>query len=273
MTKNIGRNDPCPCGSGVKYKRCCLAKEKQTKAINQDVVKNKFDEDYVIGALLKSSKEFNAFYKAERAKITQPIEWIKDESLQEESPARYGHIDENNGVIRLRRIPPEIEDAVIIAHELQHAVIISKGFPGTICNESQYEYLSTALNTMVHDPLVHKTLQIYGFDLLDDFTKWANKSLNKLKTLHTPTSHPAKMQWVFNYVKKIIHWEIVRTEGDGNSEFQLRFESHYPELANVGQELLVLVKSIGYDTPDKMHKLLREIVLRYELSDYISEDD
>ncbi|PYU20285.1 MAG: hypothetical protein DMG30_21520, partial [Acidobacteria bacterium] len=20
----IGRNDPCPCGSGKKYKRCCL---------------------------------------------------------------------------------------------------------------------------------------------------------------------------------------------------------------------------------------------------------
>jgi hypothetical protein len=26
---NIGRNDPCPCGSGKKYKNCCL-KSKQT---------------------------------------------------------------------------------------------------------------------------------------------------------------------------------------------------------------------------------------------------
>ena len=24
MSKKIGRNDPCPCGSGKKYKRCCL---------------------------------------------------------------------------------------------------------------------------------------------------------------------------------------------------------------------------------------------------------
>jgi methionyl aminopeptidase len=24
---NVGRNDPCPCGSGKKYKRCCLGKE------------------------------------------------------------------------------------------------------------------------------------------------------------------------------------------------------------------------------------------------------
>jgi uncharacterized protein YecA (UPF0149 family) len=22
--KEVGRNDPCPCGSGEKYKRCCL---------------------------------------------------------------------------------------------------------------------------------------------------------------------------------------------------------------------------------------------------------
>ncbi len=24
MNKNIGRNDICPCGSGKKYKKCCL---------------------------------------------------------------------------------------------------------------------------------------------------------------------------------------------------------------------------------------------------------
>lgn len=32
MNKMIGRNDPCPCGSGKKYKQCCLmklAKKKQ----------------------------------------------------------------------------------------------------------------------------------------------------------------------------------------------------------------------------------------------------
>jgi preprotein translocase subunit SecA len=23
----VGRNDPCPCGSGQKYKKCCLPKE------------------------------------------------------------------------------------------------------------------------------------------------------------------------------------------------------------------------------------------------------
>jgi len=27
----IGRNTPCPCGSGEKYKRCCESKEKEMK--------------------------------------------------------------------------------------------------------------------------------------------------------------------------------------------------------------------------------------------------
>ncbi len=27
-----GRNDPCPCGSGQKYKRCCLAKDQEVES-------------------------------------------------------------------------------------------------------------------------------------------------------------------------------------------------------------------------------------------------
>jgi hypothetical protein len=26
---NLGRNDPCPCGSGKKYKQCCLGKDEE----------------------------------------------------------------------------------------------------------------------------------------------------------------------------------------------------------------------------------------------------
>ena len=35
MVDKIGRNDPCPCGSGKKYKKCCMLKDdagKQTPA-------------------------------------------------------------------------------------------------------------------------------------------------------------------------------------------------------------------------------------------------
>lgn len=32
MPEKVGRNDPCPCGSGKKYKRCCMARDKAAQA-------------------------------------------------------------------------------------------------------------------------------------------------------------------------------------------------------------------------------------------------
>src|SRR6266446_4344577 len=38
VPQNVGRNDPCPCGSGKKYKKCCLprdeARARQTKVVS-----------------------------------------------------------------------------------------------------------------------------------------------------------------------------------------------------------------------------------------------
>ena len=30
VMRKVGRNDPCPCGSGLKYKRCCLNKDRES---------------------------------------------------------------------------------------------------------------------------------------------------------------------------------------------------------------------------------------------------
>lgn len=43
LSKNIGRNDLCPCGSGKKYKKCCLRKEQQ-----RELLLSKLDESRVI---------------------------------------------------------------------------------------------------------------------------------------------------------------------------------------------------------------------------------
>ena len=32
MSKKVGRNDPCPCGSGKKYKQCCQKKQQAQPA-------------------------------------------------------------------------------------------------------------------------------------------------------------------------------------------------------------------------------------------------
>lgn|GEM_PF-1602329 len=32
MIDKVGRNEPCPCGSGKKYKNCCFSKKQQKKS-------------------------------------------------------------------------------------------------------------------------------------------------------------------------------------------------------------------------------------------------
>ena len=49
--KKVGRNDPCPCGSGKKYKKCCLNKPKQPVDLIESVQeKRKWLEDYPVSA-------------------------------------------------------------------------------------------------------------------------------------------------------------------------------------------------------------------------------
>lgn len=38
MEQKIGRNDPCPCGSGKKYKQCCLTAPVTKKKFKATVI-------------------------------------------------------------------------------------------------------------------------------------------------------------------------------------------------------------------------------------------
>ncbi|MCI0337204.1 MAG: SEC-C domain-containing protein [Acidobacteria bacterium] len=46
---NIGRNDPCPCGSGKKYKKCCLPKQTEIEptAIPTKAASSRMDDDWI----------------------------------------------------------------------------------------------------------------------------------------------------------------------------------------------------------------------------------
>ena len=39
MNQKVGRNDPCPCGSGKKYKQCCIKLATQKKKIKAVLIK------------------------------------------------------------------------------------------------------------------------------------------------------------------------------------------------------------------------------------------
>jgi hypothetical protein len=45
----IGRNDPCPCGSGRKYKVCCLAKDAKAETEAIEIAQRRADNPFVVG--------------------------------------------------------------------------------------------------------------------------------------------------------------------------------------------------------------------------------
>ena len=58
--KKIGRNDPCPCGSGLKYKKCCL--KKGLPPMSKSKLKEVYLKKY--GIRLKEKKDIEGIKKA-----------------------------------------------------------------------------------------------------------------------------------------------------------------------------------------------------------------
>lgn len=54
VSADVGRNDPCPCGSGTKYKKCCLAKAKAVDTSPRERLQRVHDK--LVMELLKVAK-------------------------------------------------------------------------------------------------------------------------------------------------------------------------------------------------------------------------
>ena len=54
---NIGRNDPCPCGSGKKYKKCCLATAQSQQVEDLSYRRSRAAEQKLITRLLTHAVE------------------------------------------------------------------------------------------------------------------------------------------------------------------------------------------------------------------------
>ncbi|GHV76000.1 hypothetical protein AGMMS49942_08210 [Spirochaetia bacterium] len=97
--KKVGRNDPCPCGSGKKYKHCCL-----NKAVNPFKQDNKpydllTDYPLIVEDAEPGAITFDRYFKAQGIEIDIPVYkalhhraiplWYKRDHVQED----LGRID------------------------------------------------------------------------------------------------------------------------------------------------------------------------------------
>jgi SEC-C motif len=65
--EKVGRNDPCPCGSGKKFKKCCETKQNHKK-INAQVLAPQAQETK------DTSKVSSLFFKRASAPKAPPVE-------------------------------------------------------------------------------------------------------------------------------------------------------------------------------------------------------
>lgn len=85
-----GRNDPCPCGSGKKFKKCCLGKESQTAPLLQAVK----SAPAAVSTPVKPMPLLTRAPKEEPApRISTPFE-LKWDSIWEEFTSQHGEARE-----------------------------------------------------------------------------------------------------------------------------------------------------------------------------------
>ena len=53
----IGRNDPCPCGSGRKFKRCCLGKQQEASTNLTEVQQAQISLQNAINTIQKAASQ------------------------------------------------------------------------------------------------------------------------------------------------------------------------------------------------------------------------
>jgi tetratricopeptide (TPR) repeat protein len=106
-----GRNDPCHCGSGAKYKKCCLPKDEATEREGLAEAQRR-REELPAGRRLQVQK----LKAAMAAKLADAEDLEDDDTLMDESNAvidliRTGKLDEAEAAARaLQARHPEVHD-------------------------------------------------------------------------------------------------------------------------------------------------------------------
>jgi len=106
----VGRNDPCPCGSGLKYKKCCLIQA----GVEEKNIKDVYEEKYHIR--LKEPADIEGIRKAGRL-VTEALDRV-------EAELRPGlTTEEINTLVH----------AITIQNGAIPAPLNYKGFPKSVC--------------------------------------------------------------------------------------------------------------------------------------------
>lgn len=227
------------------------------------ITAEQYQEGELLENLLKNSPKFRQYYDSRRKKILHPVFWMRDSSLPEGINARATtEFEPRQYIIGIKRIPLEINDDILVAEELEHCVCDEEGYPGLAALSPEFDNLASAINSMLGDLIAHKRLQELGFDFLDSYKEGTTVFFSQLENAKGPNNRIGVFLWMANYASNVLDAIELGIE---NNEFQIFFDNKYPDIAYKAKKLIERVNRVGYDTPEKMVKLLREILQRYDL--------
>lgn len=226
-----------------------------------------FEEELALETVLKGSEIFERYYRDRRPKLPKKINWVIDREIPIGINARSTIDSLGKVYIRLRTIPVPIDSAALVAHELEHRVMDLERFPVTAISSIGYETISSSLNSMVHDPLVDRRLNEFGFDVEAEHQNESNNQLKRIKGKSDPTHTVDQIIYSFNYAQNILWRQYVAGLNEPN-ELQTWLNQHFPITSKKGKILLKLIDRIGFDTPHKMKSLFLQIIDKNKLHRY-----
>jgi len=250
-----GRNDPCPCGSGKKFKRCCLLEPKpMPNQTTPPFAKTQLDERSAFGRIIAESEAFRRYYSEIRPQLSGFVV-AHDSSLPVGVRARITRV---NGMkyLRLRTSVCPPEDAALIAHEMGHLLQDEQGFP---CVGGLNDHpAAAALNSALHDPLIDAMLNSYGFDLTKDQAAETKENIRQLSSIrNAPIDAAGRAHWIANCLGHLLTQHVLGSTS-AHSDFLKWFSERYPEITIEASSIAIKVISIGFDTPEKSFKALTQ---------------
>lgn len=111
MAKKIGRNDKCPCSSGLKYKKCCLNTNKSQKYPNSELLNN-LSLNAAKRSIVNASKiqdSDNSFYRIfwdDKVENVNPIKYYKDYEVEKRA-VMFKDLLQLKAPMLLPNLPPD----------------------------------------------------------------------------------------------------------------------------------------------------------------------
>lgn len=124
QAKKAGRNDPCPCGSGKKYKKCCGKPSQDPPIRDARLMERNLRamSQFVKGRGLKSVDEMNKAFAEFNARGKSP-EWVPETPLDRAQELVYQALETNDRKERIRlakralQVSQDCADAYVILAE------------------------------------------------------------------------------------------------------------------------------------------------------------